>query len=220
MACDTSTPPAMASQQPPTQPTSANVEMNNLATGVPSSLDADQDTTAGASQMDGGAEFTAVKTNTNTSEPVATAETSHQEDPTTTTTSPLAQTPTATSTSHAQVAPVLTRKETEALGPATEAPIAPPPSTAGPALSITLMLTTGARHPYKIDEKYLRNRKVEARNTEGDFDPRGLSGYQLKELVWTDWRTEWEPRPASPSSIRLIILGRMIEDKALLKGKT
>lgn len=50
------------------------------------------------------------------------------------------------------------------------------------------------------------------------FDPREISGYKLKELIWTDWRSEWEPRPASPSSIRLIILGRLVEDKAALKG--
>lgn len=119
--------------------------------------------------------------------------------------------------------PRMSRTQTsEALGPATDAPTAPPPSaTAGasPTLSITLMLTTGARHPYKIDEKYLSSRKVEARSTAtGAFDPTALSGYQLKELIWTDWRGEWEPRPTSPSSIRLIILGRMIEDKTALKG--
>lgn len=81
------------------------------------------------------------------------------------------------------------------------------------------MLTTGVRHPYKIDEKYLKNRKVDAVNPmSGDFDPREISGYKLKELIWTDWRGEWEPRPASPSSIRLIILGRLVEDKMALRG--
>lgn len=99
------------------------------------------------------------------------------------------------------------------------------------------MLTTGARHPYKIDEKYLRSRKVELKslnpssaeeggegNKEGgasaiDFDPREISGYKLKELIWTDWRSEWEARPVSPSSIRLILLGRLVEDKVALKGE-
>ena len=89
------------------------------------------------------------------------------------------------------------------------------------------MLTTGARHPYKIDEKYLRSRKVELRGDsakdkdkdgESNFDPREISGYKLKELIWTDWRSEWEVRPASPSAIRLIILGRLVEDMAALKG--
>lgn len=83
------------------------------------------------------------------------------------------------------------------------------------------MLTTGARHPYKIDEKYLSSRKVSSLTAEGVFDPRCLSGYQLKELIWTDWRQEdWEERPASPSSIRLILMGRMIEDKGVLRGET
>jgi hypothetical protein len=30
---------------------------------------------------------------------------------------------------------------------------------------------------------------------------------------------EWEPRPTSPSSIRLIHFGRMLDDKSPLKGK-
>ena len=112
------------------------------------------------------------------------------------------------------------RTQSEALGPATDGPIAPvSDSSAGLTLSISLMLITGARHPYKIDEKYLRNRQVTAVDTDGNFDPQELSGYQLKELIWIDWRPEWDPRPANPSSIRLIILGRMIEDKALLRSK-
>ena len=178
--------------------------MDNLAaaglTGAapslePATQEQEREATAGAQQTDGS------------------ADTQHAQE----TTAELKQTPTATSTTQRDP---LTRKETEALGPATDAPIAPP-TTSGPALSITLMLITGARHPYKIDEKYLRNRKVEAstlQTSEGNFDPRELSGYKLKELIWTDWRSEWEPRPASPSSIRLIILGRLIEDKAPLKG--
>jgi hypothetical protein len=82
------------------------------------------------------------------------------------------------------------------------------------------MLTTGARHPYTLDEKYLHSRKVTTTvdKTTGDFDPRLLSGYQLKELIWIDWRSEWEPRPANPSFIRLILMGRMLEDKVTLRG--
>ncbi|KAF1821382.1 uncharacterized protein K489DRAFT_297082, partial [Dissoconium aciculare CBS 342.82] len=114
------------------------------------------------------------------------------------------------------------------LGPATEGPIAPLPSpttetnpstTTTTVLNISLMLTTGARHPYTLDEKYLHSRKVTTTvdKTTGDFDPRLLSGYQLKELIWIDWRSEWEPRPANPSFIRLILMGRMLEDKVALR---
>ncbi|RMY96980.1 hypothetical protein D0862_08298 [Hortaea werneckii] len=114
-----------------------------------------------------------------------------------------------------------TRKPSEALGPATETPLPNPTSTTspttGPVLLITLMLTTGQRHPYKIDEKYLANRNTTATTKTGeDFDPLRLSGYKLKELIWTDWRSEWEPRPAAPGSIRLIIYGKMVEDKKSL----
>lgn len=76
-----------------------------------------------------------------------------------------------------------------------------------------LLLTTGARHPYKIDEKYLKKRNV----TVEAMDPYNISVYTLKELIWRDWREEWETRPTSPSSIRLIHFGRMLDDKSPLK---
>lgn len=113
--------------------------------------------------------------------------------------------------------PPLTRKKTEALGPVTEDALTHPTVTNGQQLNISLMLTTGARHSYKIDEKYLRSRKMESKDASGAFDPKGITGYQLRELIWIDWRSEWEPRPTNPSSIRLIIMGRMIEAKAILR---
>jgi len=33
-----------------------------------------------------------------------------------------------------------------------------------------------------------------------------------------EWREEWEGRPSSPSSIRLIHFGRLLDDKMALKG--
>ena len=115
--------------------------------------------------------------------------------------------------------PDLNRSQTAelALGPDGEPAPSTDPST--PTLRITLMLTTGARHAYTISQKYLSSRKVSALDASGNFDPREMSGYKLKELIWTDWRTEWEARPRDPSSIRLIIMGRMIDDKASLKGE-
>ncbi|KAF2035007.1 hypothetical protein EK21DRAFT_107639 [Setomelanomma holmii] len=107
----------------------------------------------------------------------------------------------------------LTRAETEAIGPSTDTPAANPDNTNGPVLVIMLLLTTGARHPYKIDEKYLKKRSVVV----DDMDPYNISVYTLKELIWRDWREEWEPRPTSPSSIRLIHFGRMLDDKSPLK---
>ena len=49
---------------------------------------------------------------------------------------------------------------------------------------ITLLLTNGARHPYKIDDKYLKKRNV---SVEGD-NPINLSIYDLKNLIWREWR--------------------------------
>ncbi|CBX92611.1 predicted protein [Plenodomus lingam JN3] len=147
----------------------------------------------------------------------------------------------------------LSRSETEAIGPSTDTPALDPDNSNGPTLVIMLLLTTGARHPYKIDEKYLKKRNV----TVEAMDPYNISVYTLKELIWRDWREgltqvppflpvacamhakcrmtftmsaafaicgnistpshEWETRPTSPSSIRLIHFGRMLDDKSPLK---
>lgn len=107
----------------------------------------------------------------------------------------------------------LNRAETEAIGPSTDTPAANPDNTNGPVLVIMLLLTSGARHPYKIEKKYLQKRHVEVEN----MDPYNITVYQLKELIWRDWREEWETRPTSPGSIRLIHFGRMLEDKSPLK---
>lgn len=82
----------------------------------------------------------------------------------------------------------------------------------GPSLVITLLLTSGSRHPFKIDGKYLRKQSVNVENN----DPFAMSVYTLKELIWREWRADWESRPSSPSSIRLISFGKLLEDKAPL----
>lgn len=138
--------------------------------------------------------------------------------------------------SHTANPPILMREQTApAIGPATDMP-SPVPRMAeltGSQLMITLLLTTGARHPYKIDEKYLKKRNVNV----VDNNPVNMSVYTLKELIWRDWREgqyscvtiawttfcltsilDWEARPSSPSSIRLIHYGKMLDDKAHLKG--
>ena len=86
--------------------------------------------------------------------------------------------------------------------------------------TITLLLPTGARHPYKIDEKYLAKRNVEVPDVteSGKKDPFSISVYKLKELILREWREEWEGKPASPSSIRLIFFGKLLDDKEQLKS--
>jgi hypothetical protein len=56
---------------------------------------------------------------------------------------------------------------------------------AGPSLVITLLLTTGSRHPFTIDAKYLRKQSVQVEND----DPFAMSVYTLKELIWREWRS-------------------------------
>ncbi|KAL1303589.1 hypothetical protein AAFC00_006954 [Neodothiora populina] len=120
--------------------------------------------------------------------------------------------------------PALVRQDTvEAIGPSTDlpTPLLPTGDLAakdGHVIIINLLLTsTGTRHPYKIDEKYLSKRGVTAQAPDGTFDPFVISVYTLKELIWRDWREEWEPRPSSPSAIRLIHFGRLLDDKLPLK---
>lgn len=100
----------------------------------------------------------------------------------------------------------------------------PPAATASntessPVCTITLLLPTGARHPYKLDEKYLAKRNVEMPDVteSGRRDPFSISVYKLKELILREWREEWEGKPASPSSIRLIHFGKLLDDKEQLK---
>ncbi|PYH49630.1 uncharacterized protein BP01DRAFT_2388 [Aspergillus saccharolyticus JOP 1030-1] len=82
----------------------------------------------------------------------------------------------------------------------------------GPHLVITLLLITGSRHPFKIDATYLKKQAVNVEN----YDPFAMSVYTLKELIWREWRQDWETRPSSPSSIRLISFGKLLDDKSPL----
>ncbi|QSZ30187.1 hypothetical protein DSL72_004707 [Monilinia vaccinii-corymbosi] len=113
------------------------------------------------------------------------------------------------------------RLDSDAIGPSAVSHSLPAPSTvdAGPSLNITLLLTSGARHPYKIDEKYLTKRAVAVPGVteNGKKDPLSISVYTLKELILREWREEWEAKPSSPSSIRLIFFGRLLDDKSALR---
>lgn len=137
-------------------------------------------------------------------------------------TDPAAEGAAAAVTSDPIVNPLSTTQSPPATGPDT---IVTATSPAGgdkevPVLVITLLLTSGARHPYKIDEKYLTKRNVTIPGTteSGTKDPFSISVYTLKELILREWREEWEAQPSSPSSIRLIYFGRLLDDKAVLKG--
>ncbi|KAI1638507.1 ubiquitin-related domain-containing protein [Biscogniauxia mediterranea] len=86
------------------------------------------------------------------------------------------------------------------------------------AVEIMLLLTTGARHPFRIDEKYLtkRNVTVTGKTEDGRMDPFSITVYKLKELILRDWRKEWDDPPREPTSIRLIHFGKLLEDRNLL----
>ncbi|KAI4867939.1 hypothetical protein F4820DRAFT_445523 [Hypoxylon rubiginosum] len=83
------------------------------------------------------------------------------------------------------------------------------------AVDIMLLLTSGARHPFRIDEKYLtkRNVSVTGKTEDGRMDPFSITVYTLKELILRDWRKEWDQPPREPSAIRLIHFGKLLEDR-------
>ncbi|KAI1322304.1 hypothetical protein F5Y16DRAFT_386918 [Xylariaceae sp. FL0255] len=82
-------------------------------------------------------------------------------------------------------------------------------------INIMLQLTNGARHPFRIDEKYLtkRNVNVTAKTDDGKMDLASITVYTLKELILRDWRREWEEPPREPTSIRLIHFGKLLDDR-------
>lgn len=96
------------------------------------------------------------------------------------------------SPSDASTLPTLNAPAAESGASAPEAPPVEQPSQEseakeedqGPSLMITLLLTSGSRHPFKIDGKYLQKRSVNVENN----DPFAMSVYTLKELIWREWR--------------------------------
>lgn len=56
---------------------------------------------------------------------------------------------------------------------------------AGITMDITLLLTSGTRHPFRIDSRWLRKQGV---NVKG-YDPFNMSTSTLKDLIWRQWRS-------------------------------
>lgn len=117
--------------------------------------------------------------------------------------------------------PTKERSDSMAIGPAQDEikAVTPGADDVGPVCNITLLLTSGSRHPYKISARYLSRRNVPIpEETEAGLpDPFSISVYTLKELILREWRNDWETKPASPSSIRLIHFGKLFDDKEPLK---
>lgn len=79
-----------------------------------------------------------------------------------------------------------------------------PASSDGPTLLLNILLTSGGKHPFKLDSKYLRKREVNV----ADNDPFSMSVYTLKELIWREWRSGM-CRPENPT-VHLYLLGATV----------
>ncbi|KIY48709.1 hypothetical protein FISHEDRAFT_10751, partial [Fistulina hepatica ATCC 64428] len=59
---------------------------------------------------------------------------------------------------------------------------------------------------------------VSARRRNMNFDPDTTVG-RVKELVWSGWPSEWaDERPPTPSHLRLLHLGKILQDEETLSG--
>lgn len=208
---------AAASSSTP-NPVSTTVEMNDLdsssrAQGGPEST-SQNITTSAVAESSSQQPTVASSSNKATLPQESNGQQSAQEDINT----PAAMTAPSTTTARtpAESEP---QQNTDSITPGS-APTINTSDASGPICIITLLLTSGARHPYKLDEKYLikRNVNVPGMTESGKKDPFSISVYTLKELILREWREEWEAQPSSPSSIRLIHFGRLLDDKMPLKG--
>lgn len=88
----------------------------------------------------------------------------------------------------------VTRNDSEAIGGPADLPTPMPKSpipamSNAPVIQFTLLLaSSGTRHPYQINEKYLSKRNINALGEDEQFDPSVISVYTLKELILKDWR--------------------------------
>lgn len=74
-------------------------------------------------------------------------------------------------------------------------PLTPPPM---PEIAITFLLITGKRRTMS-------------------FPPSTTIG-RVKELVWNTWPADWsDDRPPTPSSLRILYLGKMLQDEDVLE---
>jgi len=82
------------------------------------------------------------------------------------------------------LAPDGTSKPTSAGDNIEASPITPTTSTQS-VVRISLLLTTGSRHPMTVTRNYLKKRNM----VPEDGDPYNITVYQLKQLIWNDWRS-------------------------------
>ncbi|KAI9858017.1 MAG: hypothetical protein M1824_004482 [Vezdaea acicularis] len=84
----------------------------------------------------------------------------------------------------------------------------------GPQVNITFLMVTGSRREWKFDRRSLEKKDVAV--PEGN--PFKISIYALKQLMVREWPEEWGTKPSAPGAIRLIMLGKLLDDNSTLEG--
>jgi len=80
-----------------------------------------------------------------------------------------------------------------------QGPVETPLMTPAPQVSLCFLLVSGRRKPMTFDS---------------DLTTIG----RVKELIWNAWDSEWDPnRPSTPTSLRLLYMGKMLQDEDTLR---
>ena len=74
------------------------------------------------------------------------------------------------------------------------------------SISITLLHISGEKVTVSVDDAFM------GKHSQIITSSSSFSVYQFKHCILADWNEKWGPAPPSPSYIRLIFLGKVLDD--------
>lgn len=80
-------------------------------------------------------------------------------------------------------------------------------------IHITLLLVSGLRVPLTVDTDFISSHELPS------DPPHSLLIGSVKSALFTDWKEEWGIAPVSPTNIRFIHYGKVLDDSQTLQGK-
>jgi hypothetical protein len=88
-----------------------------------------------------------------------------------------------------------------------------PPYTDMGAIDLTLLLISGLRVSLTLDDHYITTHSLPFR------EPKLITVGGLKQCLFDSWQEDWGVTPTSVANIRLIHLGKVLEEAQTLDGK-